>query len=120
MGEAFLLMAALAWFLSYGTQPSTALTNTGDVSVIREALWSRLLGTTDDPLLEVQPDISVRESNVRGFSLNGVIYYYYVEGNQNFDPFSRGAVTFDQIEILLRDAEGPLPVVIYTIRTSER
>lgn len=115
IGEAVLLIAVLVWVLNYAAQPTTALTTTEDVSLVREAVWARLMGTVNDPLIEVQPGISVRESNVRGFMLNGVVYYYYVEGNQNFDPLSRGAVDQDRVEVLLRDADGPLPVVIYTI-----
>lgn len=115
IAEVLVIVAALAWVANYRPQPATSRANTNDVAVVHEAIWARFVGTVHDPLIEVQPGISVRESNVRGFRLNGTIYYYYIEGNQNFDPFSRGVVSSDRIEVLLRDDAGPLPLVIYTL-----
>lgn len=112
--ELVLLLAALFWVLEI-SPTRMPVAATGDLIPVRDAVWSRLTGSTNDPLIEVRPGVSVRESNVRGFNLNGTVYYYYVEGNQNFDPLSRGDVATDKIEILLRDESGPLPLVIYTI-----
>lgn len=113
--ESALLVAVLTWILGYSAPTSTSLVASDDLSLVRDVVWAHLTGVINDPLVEVQPGISVRESNVRGFSLNDTVYYYYVVGNQNFDPLSRGMFSLDQVEVVLRDEAGPLPVVIYTI-----
>jgi hypothetical protein len=114
--EVMLLLVVLGWLLYAFLPAQTPHIATGDVTIVRNAVWARLSGVMNDPLVEVQPGISVRESNLRGFYLNDVVYYYYVVGNQNFDPLSRGLVRSDQIEVVLRDDEAPLPLVIYRIR----
>ena len=114
--EVMLLLVVLGWLLYALLPAQMPLIETGDVAIVRNAVWARLSGVVNDPLIEVQPGISVRESNLRGFNLNDVVYYYYVVGNQNFDPLSRNLVSSDQIEVVLRDDEGPLPLVIYRIR----
>ena len=73
------------------------------------------MGRVNDPLTDIAPGISVRASSVRGFALNGRVYYYYFEGQRGFDPLSRGAVAQRDVEVLLRDADGPKPLVIYEI-----
>ncbi len=113
--EVVLLFAALAWVLGLFVPAHMPIAGTADLQVVRDAVWERLAGAVNDPLVEVQPGISVRESNLRGFSINGEVYYYYVVGNQNFDPLSRGKVRADQIEVVLRDDDGPLPLVIYRL-----
>lgn len=115
VSEAVLLLAVLAWVLSAAPR-ATAPTATGDVALVRQAIWARLQGQVDDPLLEVQPGVSVRASNLRGFALNDRIYYYYLPGRTNFDPLSRGSVQSAQVEILLREDDGPFPLVVYTVR----
>lgn len=117
--EMILLLGVLAWALTASTPAQTPIAATGDLMLVRDAIWARLTGSVNDALVEVQPGISVRESNLRGFTLNGEVYYYYVVGNQNFDPLSRGAVSPDRVEVLLRDENGPLPVVIYKLRPEQ-
>lgn len=91
------------------------LARAGDYAVIREAIWSRLDGRIADPLVEVAPGISARESSVRGFRLGGETYYYYFEGQPGFDPLSRGTVAPNEIEVVVRDDGGPTPLVIYRL-----
>jgi hypothetical protein len=93
------------------------LANTGDYAIVREAVWARLNGTVEDALIDVAPGITARSSNIRGFSLKGSTYYYYLEGRPSFDPLSRGLVHRDQIEIVLRDDGGPQALVIYRVVT---
>jgi hypothetical protein len=96
--------------------PSRApLVRGADYATIRDAVWAHIQGTADDPLIDIAPGISVRSSSVRGFALNGRTYYYYFEGQRGFDPFSRGAVAQSGIDVVLRDADGPKPLVIYEI-----
>jgi hypothetical protein len=116
--EMVILAAALLWALNM-LPASTPLTASGNIVYVQDAVWARLMGTVNDPLIEVQPGINVRESNMRGLSVDGTTYFYYVEGNQNFDPLSRGAVSENQVDVLLRDTRGPLPLVVYTIPNNQ-
>jgi hypothetical protein len=72
-------------------------------------------GSINDPLVEISPGISVRSSSVRGFAVNGRTFYYYFEGQPGFDPLGRGAVAERDIAVVLRDTDGPKPLVIYEI-----
>ncbi len=59
---------------------------------------------------------SCAPANPGGLRLNGIVYYYYIEGERNFDPLSRGMVDHADIDIVLRDMSGPRPLVIYRLR----
>ncbi|GIV98737.1 MAG: hypothetical protein KatS3mg058_0141 [Roseiflexus sp.] len=107
-----LLVALTALLLT----PSTSLTPL-EAEIIRAAVESRLDETFDDPLIEVTPGVFVRSSNIRGFRLNGKVYYYYIEGERNFDPLSRGAVDHNDVDVVLRDLTGSQPLVVYRLRT---
>lgn len=91
------------------------MTSAPDYEKVREAVIARLQGEVDDPLIDITPNSVARSSNVRGFTLNGRSYYYYLEGTQSFDPLSRQVVRPDQVEVLVRDQDNPEPFVIYTI-----
>jgi hypothetical protein len=86
-----------------------------DYMAVRDAIWSRVNGVVADPLIEVKPGVSVRESNVRGFTFNGQVYYYYFEGQRGFDPLSRRIVDANAIDIVLRDDAGPKTLIIYRL-----
>ncbi len=94
------------------------LARSGDYAAVREAIWARLNGAIDDPLVEITAGVSARESNVRGFTLHGQTYYYYIEGQRGFDPLSRGAVDYQGVAIVARDEDGPKPLVIYRLRSN--
>jgi len=113
--ELALLVGVLVWALFTLLPSATPLAATNDISIIQQAVRDRIGGTVHDPLITLSPERSVRASNLRGFEHGGAIYYYYIEGGANFDPLSRGAVTRDEIEILLRDSDGPQTFVIYRI-----
>ncbi len=81
-----------------------------------ETVRGSLSGSINDPLVDVVPGVSARASNLRGLSLRGSVYYYYVEGHANFDPLSRGVVARDSVEVMLRDTSGPSSIVIYRLR----
>lgn len=105
--------AALLFIITAATPSRTPLTRSADVLAVREQVWSNLNGMANDPLIELTPGVTARQSNIRGFALHGQVYYYYVEGRRNFDPLSRGKLGPDQVELLLRDAGGPQTLVIY-------
>jgi hypothetical protein len=113
--EATFIAGALALVLALVLPSRTPLARSADFATIRDAVWARVNGTINDPLTDIAPGISVRASSVRGFALNGRVYYYYFEGQRGFDPLSRGAVDRRDVEVLLRDTDGPKPLVIYEI-----
>jgi hypothetical protein len=113
--ELALLVGVLVWALFTLMPSATPLAATSDLTPVQQAVRDRIGGAIHDPLIALSPDLSAPASNLRGFEIGGATYYYYVEGSSNFDPLSRGAVTRDEIEILLRDSEGPQPFVIYRI-----
>jgi len=113
--EALFIAGVLALVLALVLPSRIPLARSADVATIRDAVWARVNGTINDPLTDIAPGVSVRASSVRGFTLNGHVYYYYFEGQRGFDPLSRGAVTQREIGILLRDSDGPKPLVIYQI-----
>jgi hypothetical protein len=113
--ELLLLLAVLAWATDWVNQ-TTPYARSGEVDRVRHAVIARLAGIVEDPLIEVIPGVSARSSNLRGFRREGVNYYYFVEGERNYDPLSRGMVHEQDVEVLLRDNEGPRTFVIYRLR----
>lgn len=113
--EATFIAGVLMLVLMLVLPARAPLTQSNDYATIRDAIWARVNGTINDPLIDIAPGVSVRSSNVRGFALNGRTYYYYLEGQRGFDPLSRGAVAQRDVEVVLRDADGPQPLVIYEI-----
>lgn len=113
--EGVILAVVLAWVLSILSPQTPAASAGSALPTVRAAISDRLAGVVNDPLIDVVSGTSARASNVRGLSLDGVTYYYYVEGSQNYDPYSRGLVAEERIERLLRDVSGPAPIVIYTV-----
>jgi hypothetical protein len=115
--EALLIAAVFLFALRALAPQQVPLARSGDYAAVREAIVARLNGTIDDPLVEITAGVSARESNMRGFTLHGQTYYYYIEGQRGFDPLSRGAVTFQGVVIVARDEDGPKPLVIYRLRS---
>ena len=113
--EALFITGVLALVLVLVLPPRAPLARTTDFSVIRNAIWASEQGTSNDPMMEVAPGVNVRASSVRGFALNGHIYYYYFEGRPGFDPLSSGAVSRSDVDVLMRDSDGRTPLVIYEI-----
>lgn len=113
--EAAFVAAILSVVLGTAFPDRAPLASSADYLTVRDAIWSRLNGAVADPMLQVVPGVTVRESSVRGFTLNGQTYYYYVEGRRGYDPLSRGAVDQAAIEVLLRDDGGPSHLVIYRL-----
>ena len=113
--ELLLMAGVLIWALVYLLPPATPLAASSNLAPVEEAIRARITGAVDDPLIQTADGRNARASNLRGFSLGGETYHYYVEGAENFDPLSRGAVSRAEVEILLRDDSGPRPFVVYRI-----
>ena len=112
-----LFIAAILGVALYAFTPQRApLARSGDYAVVREAIWARVNGSVGDPLLEISPGVTARESNLRGLMLHGETYYYYFEGQRGFDPLSLGKVDLEKIEVVARDEGGATPLVIYRLR----
>jgi hypothetical protein len=116
--QALLVALAAIWLYNLNpvSYPAPAPAG-GDLAVVHDAIRARLQGFIHDPVIVIGGQEAVHESNLRGFRLNGTIYYYYLEraDARNYDPLSRGAVSADEVNIVLRDQGGPYPMVIYTL-----
>ncbi|MDZ4719741.1 MAG: hypothetical protein SH847_14920 [Roseiflexaceae bacterium] len=108
-----LFMAAILLFVLNRLPASMPLADTNGPQHVRDFVLAGNPGA--DPLIEVGPGVIDRSSSLRGLRVQNQTYYYYFEGRQNHDPLSRGVVTPNQVELLLRDAEGETPLVIYRI-----
>lgn len=115
-GELLLLFGVLIWAVGWLFPAPTPFAPKQDLTPVVQTVRGSLSGEISDPLIDVTPGVSVRSSNLRGLSLDGTVYYYYVEGRTNFDPLSRGAVASDAVEVMLRDTSGPSSIVIYRLR----
>jgi hypothetical protein len=110
------IIAGVLGFVLFGLAPQRVpLARSGDYVTVHEAILARMNGSIADPLVELAPGVSARESNVRGFTLHGQTFYYYFEGQPGFDPLSRGRVDASKIEIVARDENLAHPLVIYRL-----
>src|SRR5687768_10587308 len=78
--EAAFIAGVLILVLAIVLPTRAPLARSADYATVRDAIWARVNGTINDPLIELAPGVSVRSSSVRGFALNGRTYYYYLEG----------------------------------------
>lgn len=113
--EGAFIAAALFFAINLVLPSRTPLARSADIVTVRDAIWDRLNGSAADPIVRLPSGANVRESNLRGFSLNGQTYFYYVEGQRGYDPLSRGSVNRDAVEVLLHDQNGPEALVIYRL-----
>lgn len=110
-----LVVGGLALLIAFGIPSRTPLVASAEPAQVRDAVLARLNGDVLDPLITVDGGLA-RASNMRGFSLNKTVYYYYLDGEPGFDPLSSGQVSRNQVEIVLRDSQGSHQIVVYTIR----
>ena len=116
-----LVLGALLLFAIQMLLPAQApLAQSSDYATVRTAIQSRLSGSVADPLVDVAPGATARLSNVGGFVLNGYTYYYYREGQHNFDPLSRGILAAEQVELVQREQLSGNTVVIYRVHSNGR
>src|SRR5262245_46759914 len=109
-----LFVGILLLALSSLFPPQAPLAQSGDYTAVRAAIRSQLHDPAD-PLVEVASGVSVSASSIGGFTLHGYTYYYYREGQANFDPLSRGSIARDQVEMVSRERLGQDIVVIYRV-----
>lgn len=111
------VVAALLMTLVLSVPMPVPLARSADVMTVRDAVLARLNGAAADPLVELAPGVTARQSNIRGLSLAGRTYYYYLDGQPRFDPLARGVLARNSVEVVLRDERGPQALVIYTVIT---
>jgi hypothetical protein len=111
------VLAAVLMTLIMSVPAPVPLARSADAMTVRDAVLARLNGAAADPLIELAPGVTARQSNIRGLSLGGRTYYYYVDGQPRFDPLARGVLVQDSVEVVLRDERGSQPLVIYTVIT---
>jgi hypothetical protein len=70
----------------------------------------------DDPFIEVESNIFVKESNYKGIKINGQIYYYSLFPHMSYDPVTRGEIDREDVNIIYKDDNEEIPVIIYTIK----
>jgi hypothetical protein len=112
-GLVLIVAAVLLLPLAFPKRP--ALSSHHEIALVRDAIAARLAGSTGDPRIELSPGVVARSSQIRGLALDGTVYYYYHEQKAGFDPLSRGTVTRDDIEIVLREPTGEDTLVIYRL-----
>lgn len=111
--EALVIAAVLVLVLSTLAPAPVPPVSAEEREIVRAAILNRIQGYEPDPLFEVLPGVSAPVSNVAGFTLRGQVYYYYVEGQTNYDPLSRGKLSQSQVEVVLRDTSSPNAFVVY-------
>lgn len=70
----------------------------------------------NDPLIEVEPHILVKRSNIEGIVINGQTYFYSLFPHASFDPVALGKVSENEITIIHDDEKATIPVIIYTMK----
>jgi hypothetical protein len=88
-----------------------------EIEKIKEEVLSYVSETRDDdPLIEVESNIFVKESNYKGVTINNQTYYYSLFPHMSYDPVSRGEITREDVEIIYKDNDAEISVIIYTIK----
>lgn len=70
----------------------------------------------DDPLVEVEADVWVKTSNVKGIDIEGETYYYSLAPHMSYDPVSRGEMSVEDVDIVYWDDDPEVPLLIYKIK----
>ena len=83
--------------------------------VIKEVLSYAEQERADDPLVEIEPDVWVKSSNVSGVEVMGDTYYYTLLPHMSFEPVARGEAGLNRITIVYEDNETTHPIVIYQL-----
>jgi hypothetical protein len=121
LGIATLVLLTVVFFSLSALLPASGVSPQSQAAVVDRtpraiaAIQQRLTDEVDDPMIEVANGIFVRESNLHGVVVDGVKYFYAIQGHQSFDPLSRGDVSSARIEII-HQTQGAFPLIIYTIK----
>jgi hypothetical protein len=90
--------------------------NDGEVQ-IKERVLSYISETRDDdPFIEVESNIFIKESNYKGIKINGKTYFYSLSPHMSYDPVTRGEMDRKDVNVIYNDKNAEIPVIIYTKR----
>lgn len=70
----------------------------------------------DDPLVEIEPGVWVKTSNISGVQVDGTTYYYNLSPHMSFDPVSRGLLKPSMIDVVYKDKDPDVSYIIYKLR----
>jgi hypothetical protein len=100
--------------------PNTSLaqeSNKIEIEKIKEEIYSYAhKHREDDPLIEVESNIHIKESNVYGVSIDGKTYFYSLFPHMSYDPVSRGDASRNEVNIIYDGQDEKIPIIIYTIK----
>jgi hypothetical protein len=98
--------------------PSLAYeSNNIEIEKIKKEIYSYVhKHREDDPLIEVESNIHIKESNVNGVSIDGKTYFYSLFPHMSYDPVSRGEVSKNEVNIIFEGQDEKIPIIIYTIK----
>lgn len=83
--------------------------------VIEKVLSYATVHQHDDPLIEIEPLIFVKKSNLEGIVIEGKTYFYSLFPHSSFDPVALGKVNENEVTVIYDDENATIPVIIYTI-----
>jgi hypothetical protein len=84
---------------------------------VKEEVLSYISETRDDdPFIEVESNIFIKESNYKGITINDKTYFYSLSPHMSYDPVTRGEVEIEDVNVIYNDNDAEAPVIIYTIR----
>jgi hypothetical protein len=95
---------------------SVATNEYTEEQVIEKVLSYVSMHQNNDPLIEVEPHILVKRSNIEGIVINGQIYFYSLFPHASFDPVALGKVSENEVTIIHDDKKATIPVIIYTMK----
>lgn len=91
--------------------------NDGEVEKIKKEVLSYISETRDDdPFIEVESNIFIKESNYKGITINGKTYFYSLSPHMSYDPVTRGEMDREDVKVIYNDKNAEIPAIIYTKR----
>lgn len=101
---------------SYSQNPDRSEAQKLD-SIIQQIIEYAQTEQEDDPYIEIEPNLWIKQSNYKGIKLNGQTYYYSLFPHMSYDPVSRGEIDAEDITIIYHDEQSEFPIIIYVKKT---
>lgn len=73
----------------------------------------------EERMVEFEPGVWVKHSNIHGVRYEGETYYYSLWPHMSYDPVTRGDWSREEITIVYQEREGTHPIVIYKKKERE-
>lgn len=111
-GFVFVFSGALVYA---GGQNGESPAGTDKEKVIAEMTSYVTQHRDDDPLMEVEPGVWVKTSNVKGINIDGETYYYSLAPHMSYDPVSRGEMSEEDVNVVYWDDDPEVSLLIYKL-----